>query len=249
MKNNSRAVFVYCVILLSAIGCSKKTDTYQTDQLTDYLQLAPGKYITYRLDSLEYGLNFGLADTMVSYLARDVIDTLITDNLGRPSWRIIRYYSDTTGTGDWTAVTTYMLTPTRQSVETVEDNMRFIKLVLPITDGVTWKGNSYIDTRSASSTVPYLDNWDYTYANTGQAYQLNSGSVPSTVTVNQQDISTGDSTDASTYSDRTLSVEVYGKGIGMIYKNFLHWEYQPPGVNPQGFKTGYGITLSMIDHN
>ena len=224
--------------------------TVKTDQVTDYLQLQPGKYITYRLDSLEY-TNFGTVATTTSYQAMDIVDTLITDNLGRPSWRVIRYLSDTTGTAPWVNNETYMITATRQDVEVVENNLRFIKLVLPIVNGYSWNGNSYIDVTSDTFNVlTYLQGWSYTYDSLGSTFNTLGGPVPNTVTVNQRDETIGDPSDSTTYSERNYSEEIYGKGIGLIYKNFLHREFQPPnGSTPVSYTIGYGITLNMIDHN
>src|SRR5258707_13445167 len=112
-------------------SCKRTTETFQSDQLTDYMQLQSGKYITYRLDSFVI-FNFGTQGTIHSYLAKDVIDTIITDNLGRPGWRVIRFLSDTSGTDSWTPAETYVITPTRETIEVVESNMRFQKLKLPI---------------------------------------------------------------------------------------------------------------------
>ena len=42
----------------------------------------------------------------------------------------------------------------------------------------------------------------------------------------------------------------YAKGLGLVYQQWIMWDYQPPnGVSPTGFKTGFGIKRSMIDHN
>ena len=42
----------------------------------------------------------------------------------------------------------------------------------------------------------------------------------------------------------------YARGIGLVYQEFIMWEYQPPHENvPVGQTTGFGIRRSMIDHN
>jgi hypothetical protein len=46
------------------------------------------------------------------------------------------------------------------------------------------------------------------------------------------------------------SVEKYAKGIGLVYQEFLMWEYQPPNAaNPTGARIGFGVKRSIIDHN
>jgi hypothetical protein len=248
MKKTITSFCVTAVLLISIAGCEKE-DNFSSAELTDYMNLAVGKFVRYRLDSTLY-INFGQNDTVVKYQAKDVVEAAITDNLGRPSWRVVRYLSDTTGTAPWVPATTYMITPTRESLEVIENNLRFTKLKLPIRESFNWKGNSFIDTYSIDSKVRYLDDWDYTYESVEAGFPVwNNQTVENTVTVNQRDETIGFPNDPASYSEHSFSKEVYGNGIGLIYRDFLHWEYQPPtGGNP-GYKTGYGIKLVMIDHN
>ncbi len=245
-------LFIVSILLIIAASCKKTYNTPAASiQPTDYLQLQVGKYVTYRLDSLQF-TNFGTQDTIVSYQAKDVIDAAITDNLGRPSWRVIRYLSDTTGTADWVPDITYIVTATKQDVEVVENNLRYIKLVYPVSNGYNWAGNSYIDATSDTfNVVTYLYGWNYTYNNVAKPFTVLSGTVDSTITVIQQpDMTIGDFSNPTQFSERDYSTEVYGKGIGLIYKSFLHQEFQPPnGATSVGSTSGYGLTLNMIDHN
>jgi hypothetical protein len=245
MKWKSGVALLIGFVVLAFSGCSKK-DPLQTESPADYYPLEIGRYIIYRMDSLKF-INVGSQDTTISHLAKDVVEDSITDNLGRPSYRVIRYLNDTAGSGDWMPSIAYLVTPTRNSVEVMQNNLRFIKLVTPVQDNITWKGNAYIDTKSDDSPVPYMDDWNYTYANTGLSYALSAETVPVTVTVSEADETTGS---ADSYLQVTQSTEVYGKGIGMIYSKFLHTEYQSPNVsNPSGATIGYGLTLSMVSHN
>ena len=130
---SNMAAFVLLVAI--AFQCCKKTDTVPTAPVTDYLPMQPGKYIHYRLDSTRY-INFGQKDTIVSYEARDVIDAEITDNLGRPAFRVIRYLRDVGSTNefDYNPTITYVVTPTREGTDITEENLRYQKLKLPVTE-------------------------------------------------------------------------------------------------------------------
>ncbi len=249
MKNNRKYFLAIVVAVFTIYSCKKETATYQSDQVADYyLTLQPGKYITYRLDSLLF-INYGTQDTVISYQAKDIVDSPITDNLGRPSWRVIRYLSDTTGTTPWVQSMTYMVTPTRETMEVVENNLRYQKLQLPITNGFSWPGNSYIDTRPINSDLVYLDKWSYTYDSIGDPYTVLAGTIPNTLIVQQMNDVEGGGND-SVYASTNFSQEVYAKGIGLIYKNTVNWIYQPPNIGtPVGSTTGFGIRLNMIDHN
>ncbi|HEY4154048.1 MAG TPA: hypothetical protein VGM24_01425 [Puia sp.] len=245
MKLKPGLVFLISLTALIFSGCNKK-NPLKTDIPADYYPIQVGKYIIYRMDSLKF-INIGSQDTTISYLAKEVVEDSLTDNLGRPSYRVVRYLSDTTGTQPWEPSVAYLVTPTSQSVEVVDNNLRFIKLVTPVQDYISWKGNVYIDTKSVNSQVPYMDDWNYTYANTGQPYDVLEGTIPETVIVNEENETSGIE---GSYSQTIISVEVYGKGIGPIYKNFLHSEYQAPNLsNPAGTTIGYGLTFNMVSHN
>jgi hypothetical protein len=239
-----------CYILLflsSFVWSCKKNNPLVTDGPSDYYPMHVGNYIIYRMDSLKY-INVGSQDTLISYHAKEVVDDSITDNLGRLSYRVIRYLSDTTETSEWVPSIAYLVTPLKGSVEVVENNLRFIKLVTPVQDGISWLGNSYIDTRSDNSPVPYMDGWNYVYANTGLPFDVLAGTVPVTVTVNEANEISG--LGDSSYTQTVYSAEVYGKNIGCIYKKFLYSVYQSPNVEyPSGATIGYGLTFNMVSHN
>lgn len=219
------------VLLLSGIAlvttrCSK-TDDFKTEKLEEYMNLQVGRFILYKLDSLRY-TNFNQDLEETKYQAKDVIDAVVSDNQGRPSWRVIRYLRDSASTSeaDWKPNITYMITVLPKSVEVVEENLRFIKLVQPVREEYSWKGNSYINPELFDASFS-IDTWDYTYQNIGSPFVFNDGrKVENTITVNQRDDVLGNPANPFSYSIKNFSKEVYGKNIGLIYKEFFHSEYQ-----------------------
>ena len=239
------------ITLISLLfGCKKESETLSLSSLQDYYPLQTGKFFIYRLDSTLY-ISFGSAATVASYLAKDSIVNTFTDNNGRISYTVYRYTTDTLHSAPWQYKSAYYITPLTTSIEVVDDNnYRFIKLTEPVMEGGTWKGNSYLETGDDESVIAYMNNWDYTYQNINQPYSVIAGTIDSTITVLQQDntFPEGDFNPAY-YQQRNYSIEVYAKGIGLIYKDFLHWTWQtdPP---PAHFDDGsYGIRLNLIDHN
>ena len=241
-----RAYLLFSVLLIAA-GCNK-SNPLVTDTPADYYPLKTGNYITYRMDSLKFTAS-GTTVTIFSYLAKEVVEDSITDNLGRASFRVVRYLNDTTGTGEWVPSIAFMVTPTSSgSIEVVENNLRFIKMVNPVQDGLFWKGNVYIDTKSDTSQVPYLDGWDYVYDSTGLPYNVLAGTIPEAVVVHEADEVTG--LGDNTFIKTIFSEEVFGKKIGPIYRRFLYSVYQAPNADfPSGATIGYGLTFNMVDHN
>ena len=136
-------------LVISISACEKETETLQTAIISDYNPLIVGKYITYQLDSFVY-TNFGTNSETRTYQVKYLTDAEITDNLGRPAFRIIRFIRKTAA-NPWVSDATFMSTNTGNSLEFVENNMRFVKLRTPIRDYYSWKGHTYIDTYSINS--------------------------------------------------------------------------------------------------
>ena len=94
MKNRLGVLLIALVVAI--ISC-KKTISYPAIPLTDYfITLQVGKYVTYRLDSLNF-YYYGQLDTITSYLAKDSVEGTSVDGTGATVWSVTRYLSDTSG--------------------------------------------------------------------------------------------------------------------------------------------------------
>ncbi len=244
--------YIFFSILLSAclVSCNKKIEEINLTAINDYAPLAVGKYITYSMDSLVY-TNFGTQEAHRFYEVKYLITDSLKDNIGRNAFRMVRFIRPSSA-NTFLPDNAFMAINTGKSFEFIENNYRYIKLVQPIENDYTWKGNSFIDA-SSSNALNYLEDWDYTYENVAKQPNapldtLNLGN--NTVTINQIDYSFGlPVNQTTTYATRDFSKEVYAKGIGMVYRKFIHYVYQ--GNPTTGIRTyeGEGITLKMIDHN
>lgn len=236
MRKLFSILIVAAVVLLA--GCKKTTEQYPSAPLSDYFPLIVGKYITYSLDSTVYYKNFGASASVNSYQVKYVVDAAITDNLGRPAFRILRYIRSTP-TAAWAPENTFMAVNTGNSIEYIENNLRFVKLVEPIQQDYTWKGNSFINTNSQTPYLKYYDDWNYTYDSLNMPAKIGALTVDSTIKVAEMDDRTA--------IDRTFSEAKYAKGIGLVYRNFLYWN--TGNANGTFSDASYGVVLKMIDHN
>ncbi|MEO6639272.1 MAG: hypothetical protein ABIN25_13420 [Ginsengibacter sp.] len=236
-------------ISLTFISCKKENDNFSSATAADYYPLQVGKYITYDMDSTVYYINFGSAASSIHYQAQDRVEAQITDNLGRNAYRVQRYLRKDSLQA-WIPSNTFMVVPTETSVELVENNLRFLKIEIPIRQDFSWKGNSYL-TPMAYDTYDFgsdfTADWDYVYDSVNMPLTINSFNFDSTIKVSERDEFLGEdpSLPGTQYGERTYAVEKYAAGVGLIFKEFLHWEYQ--GVN-KAYK-GFGVRLSIIDHN
>jgi len=245
MRKIFQSLTLIAAVLLSA--CNKDAAVLDVPTVLDYNPLQVGKYITYNLDSTVF-INFGTKDTVIKYQVKHQVDGTLMDNLGRPAYRITRYIRKTAA-NPWVPDNTFMAVPTDFTIEFVENNMRFLKLKGPVKNDYTWKGNAYIDTYSLNSNVKYLDDWDYVYERVNTSQTLGAFQLDSTLDVNQRDEIIGNPADPNAYSEINFGAETYAKGVGLVYRNFLHVEYQPPTPGRGGYRIGYGVKLTMIDHN
>lgn len=249
-----------CVLSLLAIltifACNKQSPGINTAPVSDYMPMQVGKYVHYRLDSMRF-IDFGQRDTIVSYEAKDVVDGELTDNTGRQTFRVIRYLRDIASTdeNDYIATLTYFVTPTRESIEVQEDNLKFQKLKLPVNNGYSWHGNAFLPATPYYQLYQFsndedINAWDYTYSNVNEPVTINGNNYDSTATVLQVADSSNvpiEFPDGLAY--KNYWTEIYAKNIGLVYKEVVMWEYQPPNSGNPGFKSGFGLTISIIDHN
>lgn len=257
MKKCIITVFTLAILFGSMLlaGCNKKTSNFSTDAVTDYMNLQVGKYVIYRLDSTRF-VNFGQSDTVVHYNAKDLVSGTLTDNLGRSGYRVVRYIRDTASTNDddWSPVLTYEVYPSREKVEVVEGGFRYVKLSLPVIEGFTWKGNGYLPSNPyedlfAFSNDEDIQTWDYTYQDVGVTSSYYNKNYDSTLTVFQIADSTGVPIVAGLPANKTVWVEKYAKNVGLVYKEVVMWEYQPATNTAASYRHGFGLKLTILDHN
>ena len=238
------------VIISFVTACKKETETLiPVVTIADLYPLAVGQTFTYRLDST-ITQNFGASLTTVSYQAKDTIESNFLDASGRNSFRIFRYLRDTAGTQPWFFAATYYATITSNTVEFNDNNSRFITLANPVSYNNSWKGNSYINTgTSSSSPLFFFYGWDYHYDNIDMPFNCQKGTLQNTCTIIQQDSQdpiTG--FDPTRLSEKKYSIEVYAKGVGLIYKEFLHYEWQVTPAPKYLEDRTYGVKLNLIDY-
>ena len=216
------AVFILSMSV-SLIACKKTIDNGSFIPASDYVNIAKGKYITYKLDST-VTINFGTAFKTVSYTIKDSVVDAFLDNSGRETFKIFRYQLNTTN-GRWIPINTFTLNDLGAKIEYVQNNLRYTSLVSPVVEGREWKGNSYI---SVSPFKPdnFFNSWTYKYKNVGAAKTYGALSFPNTVTVEQFDSTTNLPFYNKAFWTYDKGYELYAKNIGLVYRDIMSLEYQ-----------------------
>lgn len=248
-KKKFLAIPVLLILLLNA--CKKQTEDFKTAAIGDYAPLAVGKYIIYQLDSFVY-LPFGTRDTIISYQVKYLVADSLTDNLGRKTFRVSRQIRKTAA-DEWNTDNSFSVINTGNTYEFTDNNLRFIDLTLPIKNDQTWKGNSYLPDNPYSAfefASDFTSDWDYVYQDVDQPLSLGALNFDSTISVLQRDDVLGDpAIPGTSFAEKTYSIEKYAKGVGLVYKDFLHWEFQGGNPGVQNNYKGFGIKLTAIEYN
>ncbi len=225
--------YIILLVILSIILLQCKKDPPPIlDYKYEYFPTKIGHWVTYEVDSIIYDDFIGLIDTSHTQL-KEIIESSFLDNEGRTSYRIERYVK--TDSTPWQIKNVCYSTLTQTRAERVEDNLRFIKLIFPIKENDTWKGNAFID---AVDDLDYMYNWDYKYDVVDVPANINSNAFDSTLKIIQQ-------ADTNLIEVNYFE-EKYAKNVGMVYRRAVHLE-KDSILAP--WARGFLVTMRIVDYS
>jgi len=204
MKKRSIHIFIFALTIIGINSCKKDAETTPVDLGYEYFPNDLGNYIVYEVDSISYDDAIRDPDT-TQYLLKEKIESLFYDNSGRPTLRIERYkkiYNPSVpyDSIQWVISDIWTSNRTTTTAEQTEENIRYIKLVFPITKGKAWNGN----------TFNILGKKDYKMISIDKNETINNMSFDSVITVSQfQQIN---------FIEYINEEEKFAKNIGLIYK-------------------------------
>lgn len=224
MKKNYRSLFILAAILsIAFVSCKKTNDATPFVSYRSYTNLKPGKYIVYALDST-ITRSFGTSFVISSNIIKDSVAEEIIDNQNRQSFKVFRFRLDPVH-NTWAPINTFYYTPTDNSLEYVENNLRYIKLVSPVTEGKSWFGNMYLNSKVFHGNSFYPE-WNFYYKDVNQPKTVGNFDFANTITVVQYD--SADNKPFYPYGFNTYDkgYEIYADSIGLVYRDVMSWEYQ-----------------------
>ncbi len=252
MNTFTQPIYKASLFLIAALffySCSQeKEELVVEENVNEYLPLTIGKSITYRLDSTVFTKNGSIIE-IHKYQVKHTVLSGIKDNLGNKTYIIQRLINNENGTGPWLQNGNYTITPSANSITTINDNLRVVVLQGPLNLNFSWKGNAAIPLFPYSASFntdlagTEMKDWDFIYSkHRNDSYEGHQYNDVWTVTqsdyiLNMPPISSQD------YSVKEVSVEKYSRNIGLVFKDYQLYEYQK-----QQYK-GFGITMWMIEHS
>jgi hypothetical protein len=188
--------------------------------------LQPGNEFVYQVDSIHYNDFSNRIDTF-RFQMRERVDSVIEQSSSTKKIRIFQESLDPS-TQSWNPISTVLVTYAPGVVRTTEDNNQFIRLILPIYEGNSWKGNVL------TNNDPWNNDWEYYYYDVWRSKEINGRNFDSTVSVNW--------VESTTFIDEMLGEETYAQGIGRIYRRFKNIRFKTNG----NIESGTDVTWKII---
>lgn len=186
------------ILSMVALGfaCNKEPiESPKTLNTADYFPLDTGMYWIYDVVKIEIDAPIDRFDTN-RFEIKMLNKTFDEDLQQYEFWRFSRADS----TMPWENYDIVTVSSDEFTIQWVENNLRFAKLIQPVIDGKNWDGNIY----------NILAPWNYYYSDLERSFENEYLSISNTIKVNQRDLVN------ILQSERAW--EIYGKDIGLVYK-------------------------------
>lgn len=193
-----RKFILLFTIALALFSSCKKDDPINVFTGYNYYPDNVGHELVYDVDSIVKNDFNGLTDTS-HFQVKEIIESIIEDNEGRPTMRLERY-KRLTPSDPWIIYKVWTANKNLANVEKKEDNITYIKLVFPPQLNNTWDGNDKNN----------LGEQQYEYSSVNDPDNFNGYNFDSTLSVLQRD--------DFDILEENYEIEKYAAGVGVYYK-------------------------------
>lgn len=206
--NQVKAIIVFTFFVLwSVISCKTEEPCGcvappQTGKNFFYPLL--GQAIIYDVQETQYALTS--VPTVKNYQLKEVFASTSIDTDSKEALRIERYRRENDAQ-NWAIDSVFLAKKKIDKALKTENNVTFVKLIFPVSEGLKWDGNAYNS----------LGNDTYELKKLNQLFQINGLNFPKTLIIIQQN--------DSTLVDLKRRLEVYAEGIGVIYQEKINVSY------------------------
>lgn len=208
LSNQVRAIIVFTFFALwSIISCKidEPCECIAPPQTGIYFFYPPlGQAVIYDVQETQYALTS--IPTVRNYQLKEVFASILINTDAKESLRIERYRREN-DSQKWVIDSIFSAKKEIDKALKTENNITFVKLIFPISEGLKWNGNAYNS----------LGNDIYELKKLNQSFQINGQNFPKTLTIIQQN--------DSTLVDLKRRLEVYAEGVGMVYQEKINVSY------------------------
>lgn len=191
-------IIIYSLLFIFFITSCKKQESSNNSSIDfSYCPLKVGNWIAYNVVDINIDEPSKVHDTL-NYKIKEIIESKFEDNK-MLVYRIERFIKMSDSVG-WTIKDVWFANYTTNSIQKVEENVRFVKIVFPVIINNSWNGNAYNLNDSKEYEITTLDIPE----------TINSLTFDSVMHVTQLNI--------SNLIEKKLEIEKYAKNIGLVYK-------------------------------
>ena len=178
--------------------------------------------MVYDVDSTIYD-DFKHDTTYYKYRIKEKLEEAISDNEGRPAIKLVRYikkYNPLISYDNmaWVVKDVWSYTKTKTTLEVVEEDLRFTKIIFPVKLDASWDGNAHNN----------LGELDYKYNYVDAAETINGGVFDKVLYVEQKDDKSKNAI------HRQFYIEKYAKNVGLVYREIKDLYSNVVTINPNG---------------
>ncbi len=211
----TRTLFFLLMGLVLQVSCEDTKEDFQLDSLGyNYYPLEVGNYWIYQVDSVEYIDLGAIKDTSRSYVREEIVEEFV-DQVGDTIFRIERKVSPTQDY-NWKVKDEWATEKNQTRVTRTEENLKYIKLVFPPTENISWDGNSFIPEGTevfvAGETMDFFLDWSYKVLSLDQTETIGDTEYEKVVTTQNAD------SDELDLLHRRYVIEKYARDVGLVYK-------------------------------
>lgn len=234
-------VFV-CGVFILLLACDRAEQPLLEMKGANYFPLRVGSFFIYDVDSVSILFK---VETKYKFQMKHTVSDSFKNAMGGYTYVITRQKRESE-TKPWRAAPTWQARTTEREGILIEGNVPYVKLVFPISSGVTWNGNSLNSVKGKESCGDQLSFNCDTYETTVlyDGYTLASGiSFPKAVKVVEQD-----SPDLISLHDVRYSI--YARDIGLVERQVVYLNYcsQPSCLGKGEINEGVRFHLSLKEY-
>jgi len=213
-------LFLGVIIVFSSCGENEIEKPDDSIYGYDYFPLEVGHTWEYQVDSVLI-FQGGTDNIFSTSYIQETITELIAEEGDEKTYRMERSYRNDLSE-PWQLQDIWQISISDSKATRTEENLRFIKMVFPATDGTKWDGNVFFDANKeftvAANGVSIYQDWSYKIESLDLTKEYNGITYPNVMQVSH--------VDEESLISRRFSEEHYAQNVGLVERRMEIFDSQ-----------------------